>query len=284
VGELDAGGRRLKGEPRRLTLDERWDRPGGWTRDSKAVVFASNRNGQWDIFKQALDRDTAEPVVTGRGDKHDPILSPDGNLILYIQELAEGSRQIMRVPVSGGPPEVVMDGKAIKSLKCSLSPASSCVSSEESPDRKECVFTAFDPMKGRGREITRINLRKPESGYFWDLAKDGSRLAFAEDLPGSERRIQVLPLAGGEAQEIVIKRDIQMGGLAWANDGKGFFVGGYTQDALLLFVDMEGAADVLWKRAVIFLWRPACIPSPDGRHLAILSHTIDSNVWLLENF
>jgi Tol biopolymer transport system component/predicted Ser/Thr protein kinase len=284
VGELEAGGRRLKVDPRRLTLDERNDRPGGWTRDSRAVVFTSDRNGHWDIFKQALDQETAEPVVTGPGNKLNPILSPDGNLILYIQELTEGSRQIMRVPTSGGAPEVALDVKAIRGLKCSLSPASLCVLSEETPDLKQCIFTAFHPMKGRGREITRINLRQPGSGYSWDLAKDGSRLAFAEDLPGSERRIQVLPLSGGKMQEVVIRRDVRMGPLAWANDGKGFFVGGYTPDALLLFVDMEGAADVLWKRAAIFEWKPAGIPSPDGRHLAILGHTIDSNIWMLENF
>jgi hypothetical protein len=26
------------------------------------------------------------------------------------------------------------------------------------------------------------------------------------------------------------------------------------------------------------------IPSPDGRHLAIKSWTLDSNIWMMENF
>lgn len=282
VGELEAGGRRLK-NPRRLTLDERDDILGAWTRDGKAILFSSNRNGQWDIFKQALDQETAEPVVTIPGNKRDPVLSPEGDLILCIQEVAGGGRQIMRAPVSGGAPEMVLEGSAIEGLRCSWAPASLCVLNEESVDQKECIFTAFDPVKGRGRELTRIILKQPVSGYSWDLTQDGSRLAFAQDLPGSERRIQVVPLSAGKAQEVVIKRNIRMGSLAWANDGKGF-VGGLTPDPVVLFIDMGGATEVLWKGSTNFDWRPSGIPSPDGRRLAILNWNVGTNIWMLENF
>jgi hypothetical protein len=47
---------------------------------------------------------------------------------------------------------------------------------------------------------------------------------------------------------------------------------------------MDGTTDVLWKRETLFNYGPAGIPSPDGRHLAILGHTINSNIWMLENF
>ena len=82
VGEWEAGGRQFK-NPRRLTFDERQDFVGTWTRDSQAVLFSSDRDGQFDIFKQALDQETAEPVVTVPGNKFDAVLSPDGKLILY---------------------------------------------------------------------------------------------------------------------------------------------------------------------------------------------------------
>jgi Tol biopolymer transport system component len=83
VGQLEAGGRRLT-SARRLTLDERDDLPGAWTPDSKAVLFWSNRNGTFDIFRQSIDQDSAKPVVTGPGDKSWPVVSPDGLWILYI--------------------------------------------------------------------------------------------------------------------------------------------------------------------------------------------------------
>jgi hypothetical protein len=282
VGELEAGGQRLK-NPRRLTFDERMDIPSAWTRDSKAVLFSSDRNGQWGIFKQALDQETAEPVVTGPGNKHDAALSPDGSWILYLQDVTGGKTRIMRVPTSGGAPEMVLEGKGINGLKCSWSPAALCVLGEESSDRKQFIFTAFDPMKGSGRELTRVSLKQPVSPYFWDLARDALRLAFAQDVQVSERRIQILPLSGGEASEIVIKREIQMTSLAWAIDGKGFYVGSGTPGEVL-FVDMDGHTDVLWKREAFWGLGPGGLPSPNGRHLAMLGWTIDSNVWMLENF
>ena len=65
-------------------------------------------------------------------------------------------------------------------------------------------------------------------------------------------------------------------------DGKGFFVG--SSDGALLFVDMDGRSEVLWKRQTLWGIGPAGLPSPDGRRLAISAWTIDSNMWMLENF
>jgi Tol biopolymer transport system component len=110
VGELEAGGRRLN-DPRRLTLDENNDYPGRWTPDSKAVLFTSDRNGTWDIFKQALDQTEAQPIVTSADYKQGPMLSPDGSWILYLSTATAqrgpgptGLVRIMRVPTLGGAP------------------------------------------------------------------------------------------------------------------------------------------------------------------------------------
>jgi Tol biopolymer transport system component len=283
VGELEAGGRRLK-NPRRLTLDEHNDFPGGWTRDGQAVLFASDRNGQMDIFKQALDRETAEPVVTGPGDKHDPVLSPDGHLILYIQEVAGGSQRIMRAPVAGGPAEIVLEGKGINFLQCSLSPASVCVVGEENLGRKQYTVSTFDPINGRGRELTRFALESSVQQYFCNLSRDGSRLAFAQEMRGRERRIRVLPVSGGDAHEVVINRDMQMTSLDWAIDCRGIFIGSCTPAGALFFVGSDGRADELWKSVAIYGLGPRGIPSPDGRHLAMLSWATGNNVWMIENF
>ena len=54
VGEFVANASRLN-VPRRLTVDDRIDWPGGWTRDSKAIFFYSDRLGTLDLFKQTVD-------------------------------------------------------------------------------------------------------------------------------------------------------------------------------------------------------------------------------------
>jgi Tol biopolymer transport system component len=62
IGDLEPGKIRLT-PPRRLTLNERNDMPTAWTPDSKAVLFHSDRSGTWQIYRQALDQDSAEPFV-----------------------------------------------------------------------------------------------------------------------------------------------------------------------------------------------------------------------------
>src|SRR6266705_205249 len=112
VGELEKNGARLK-MPRRLTPDDRNDFPTAWTPDSRAVLFFSDRNGKWDIFKQALDKRTADSIVEGTQNYVLPRVSADGASIFYHaslkSELFSWSEpaNLMRVPISGGPPQLV---------------------------------------------------------------------------------------------------------------------------------------------------------------------------------
>ncbi len=155
LGELAAGGTRMD-PPRRLTNDEASDEPTAWTADSKAVLFVSDRDGTEGIFKQGISQDTAEPVVTGPQGVDLPRLSPDGAWILYVEipKTAVGPstpQRLMRVPVNGGVPQLVLETRNRWSLGCARAPASLCVIGEVSQDEKQLVMTAFDPERqGKG--------------------------------------------------------------------------------------------------------------------------------------
>jgi Tol biopolymer transport system component len=295
VGELEAEGRRLK-NPRRLTLEESSDFPCQWMPDGKAVLFRSNRNGTWGIYKQGLDQTTAQPVITGHDYKDWPVVSPDGSWILYLSRATADAIpnpntpvRIMQVPTSGGPPQLVLEGRGIDRLGCARSPAALCVFSERSPDLKQLIFSAFDPsQEQRRRELTRVNLKQPVLtgvSYSWDLSLDGSRLAFAQ-YDDREGRIQILSSAGREVREVNVTGWHDLTNLFWAADGKGLFVSaGAARRATLLYVDLEGHSQVIWRQRVPRYNYPARgIPSPDGRYLALLTLSNDGNVWLLENF
>ena len=84
VADFEAKARRVT-TPRHLTMHEGRDYPAAWTADSKAIVFGSSRDGQWGIFRQSLDADTALVIVTGLRQKDvvSPRVSPDGAWVLY---------------------------------------------------------------------------------------------------------------------------------------------------------------------------------------------------------
>jgi Tol biopolymer transport system component len=95
---------------RRLTLEDSHDVPLAWTADSKAVVFSSDRTGVWKLYRQALDQAQAEPLTTGPDENRFARLSPDGRWVLYSSRARDGTQfaRYIRVSISGGPPELVM--------------------------------------------------------------------------------------------------------------------------------------------------------------------------------
>ena len=289
VGELEASGHGLK-QPRRLTLDEHNDYPGEWMPDNKAVLFWSDRNGTWDIFKQALNQEAAELVVTGPDYKEKPVVSPDGSWILYLSSASRGSSavtpvRIMRVPTSGGPPQLVLEGRGISGLACARSPSALCVFSERTSDDRQLIFSAFDPVRGRGQELTRINLNQPLVNCSWDLSCDGSHLAFTQ-FDEREGCIEILPLAAKEPREVCAKGWNGLGAVDWAADGKALFVSSILSSggSALLYVDLEGRANVVWQQKLTIRALTWGTLSPNGRYLALVGYTVDINVWMLENF
>ena len=198
------------------------------------------------------------------------MVSPDGSWILYLSRATPEVNpttpvRIMRVPTSGGPPQLVLEGRGINRLSCARSPATLCVFSEESPDYKQLIFSAFEPsQEQRRRELTRVNLRQPVIGYGWDLSLDGSRLAFTQS-DEREGRIQILPLAGGEVREVNVKGWNGLSDLFWAADGKGLFVSKYqdqTGSRMLLYVDLEGRARSLAAKSFRLSYRRGASPPP----------------------
>jgi len=280
VGELQANGTRLK-SPRRLTFGEYDDAPYEWTRDSKAVVFESFRDGRWEILKQALDQDSAETLVTNKNYSV-PRLSADGFWVLYsVWPGPTSPFDLMRVPASGGRPQLVMTVRGLTFFGCARAPATLCVLEQQSPDGKQLTFISFDPTQGRGRELMKIET-DVASRYGAQLSPDGSRLAVLK-VPNLEGSIRILPLDGGAERVVKIKGWRTINSLNWAEDGKGFFCSSPSpQGVTLLHIDLEGNAQALWaQKGSHQTWG---VSSPDLKWLAIYGATIDSNVWMIENF
>jgi hypothetical protein len=268
---------------RRFASSEGWDNPLDWTGDSKEVIFASNRNGHFGIFRQSLDGDAAKPIVSGPKDVQDARVSPDGTWLLYAdstQLSSTGSLQVMRIPLAGGPPQWVLTARSFSEFRCARSPSTSCVISEVTEDRKQFVFTAFDPLQGRGPELARINIVTAAKLLHWDLSADGTRIGVIKN---AQAPIEILSLHGDAPQTIHVKDWNNFQSLNWAADVLGFFISnGVHGEGVLLHVDLQGKTHVL--RTTPGAGYTPVWPSPDGRHLIVQEFRAEGNIWTLENF
>jgi Tol biopolymer transport system component len=282
VAATNAGNRL---SPRQLTFSDAWESPATWTHDSKAIIFSSNRSGNFSIYKQALDSDIAEPLVTGPDNYFAWCLSPDGHWLLYNaltkDDTAVTPDRVMRIPITGGPAELVVTGQRdIYGVWCTRAPAMQCVISERTPDRKQLVLSALDVMKGRGQVLTQIET-EPSAEYAADLSPDGRHVVIAKSL--GEGSITILSLAGNGNQQIPVKGLTGLGSVTWAADGKGLLVTRHVQRSwTLLSVDLKGNVRELWTEVGASGF--GVVPSPDSRHLAFQSTTDIGNMWMMESF
>jgi serine/threonine protein kinase len=284
VADLDATGTRIA-NTKHFTLNDSVDAPGDWMADSKTLLLVSDQTGAYGIYRRGLDQDTAKPLVSGQKELRNARLSPDGNWVLYHRDINLQDpftpTEIVRVPVAGGSPEVVATTRADGFVLCARAPSNLCAIGESTADRKRIVFTAFDPVKGRGPEITRFDFDfTAESWQNVALSPDGTRLAFIRSPEGP---IHILTLRGQSSKEITVKGWSNLQSVDWNADGTGLFVSnGIQRGVVLLHVDLLGNAQVLWKNHGFNL--TTARPSPDGRHLAILGSTGDNNIWMMESF
>jgi eukaryotic-like serine/threonine-protein kinase len=265
-----------------LTQNQNWNIPEAWTPDSRAVFFVSNRGtGHFGIYKQALDSDVAEAIVTGQEERGGICVTPDGKWLLYDLEPQPPSKvdRIMRTPISGGQPELLLTAD-IQNLRCSISPTGRCVVAVNAPDRRQLGFAGLDPLKGRGATLATFPT-DPNFGYTWDISPDGTRLAVAQQ--DSEGRITILPLARQAPQQINLNSWRDLDHVAWAANGESLFVSSKVQQGpAVLNVELDGKARVLWTRTGGIA--TATVPSPDGRHLALFDWVSDVNLFSMQNF
>jgi Tol biopolymer transport system component len=253
----------------RLTLDERTSYPHAWTRDSRAVIFESNRNGNFDLFKQYIDQRTPQAIVATPLTEMLPQLAPDSRFLLYEarqNQIAPGSDKLMRVPVEGGTPEEVPIGGPLDEFRCALDRGKRCVL-RTAVRGEYYAYYDLDPLRGKGRELARTKWIPGILGD-WDVSPDGKYVAIPNH-DSRDARIRVVALEAGpndsRERELVLPELTDIRGLVWAADGQGWFVSvDTTVGNRLLYVYQDGQFRSLGD---IQGW---AVPSPDGRRVAFL--------------
>jgi len=93
------------GKPRRLTMESSDEVRPSWSWDKRFIYFASNRSGDWQVWKVAVEGGTALPVTKQGG--REAFESPDGKVVFYTKD-----REVFglwQAPTGGGEEVKILD-------------------------------------------------------------------------------------------------------------------------------------------------------------------------------
>ena len=262
-----------------IDADDRMDLEPAWMPDGKSILFSSDRNGTSDIFRQSLATG-AEPLVTGPGDQSGPSSRPTARG-LFLDVVGEKDHGANQTPAHAGTHRRRTGREGVRhpargAVCCARAPVLLCVVSTKdgrrrsSPHSIRCaVWVGVDSRPGGERtdvlgSVSRWN--RPGVRCQRDAACDSHRV-LARRCDARRRRPPRLA-----------------SNLAWNADGTGWVVVGINPDEnawSLYHVAPDGGTTKLLPPQ---MWMYGAAVSPDGRHIAFTSNTVDGNVWLLEDF
>ena len=269
---------------RRLTLDDRIDYAMAWTADSKAVVFYSNRNGPFHVFKQDIHSAQPTLLVGGPDDLYAPRMVPDQSAILYIVRARPndptGNAQIMRIPVDGGVSQPLLKAVGLWDAECARAPSDLCIYSTIHDGSQD--FRKFNPENGDVTDFPPGNAIG--NNFNWILAPDGLHAAWATEPDASGQiSIRILTFATGSTRDIAVPGWADLYGVDWAADSGSLWVAARNSAGSSAILHILTSGKVA--RAVDFKHHNLdwVIPSPDGRHVAVVLEVNRSNVSLIDN-
>jgi Tol biopolymer transport system component/DNA-binding winged helix-turn-helix (wHTH) protein len=298
VADIDPKTKALE-KLQRLTLDESRSRPYEWTPDGKAVLYVSDRDGEFHIFRQNIGASSPDLLVDGHDSPGILRLNPDATEILYtsVRPLQgspsappaphtpafEGQKvRLMHAPVSGGAGQLLLDADGINNFQCARAPSHMCLFSRFEKDA--LAFVQFDAATGAMKEI----FRTTDTGwqdYNWTLSPDGKLLALCREARVSQdATIRLISLSDRTERMIRINEWAGIVAFDWAADGKSFWASAILKGEArgLVNIDLHGNLKTVVNADKPFVgW---AIPSRDGKHLAMWQSTGGSNVWMLDGF
>ena len=275
---VNLGGRRLE-DVRHLVHPAPENFPHAWTADGKAIVFESNALGAYAIYKQRTDGSPAELMARSSANAVMPKVTPDGKWILFQDLVVHPVRRITgiyRIPVNGGPAELVPTSGPIDAFDCSHASTGVCVLREILG--ANIVYFALDPVLGQGAEIGRTAWTETMTGD-WNVARDGKLVAMAIHDP-QHPSIRFISIAKDSAPA---PPDLEVNGIGtlmssvWSADGAGFYVESKSATGYKLFyVDRSARAFPLREESYP-VWG---VPSPDGSEVAYGEPALNINLWI----
>jgi len=227
------------------------------------MVFASNRDGRYAIYRSALAGDGLERVYGGQGDSREPAVSPTGRLAMT-QILAGQPRGLWQLDLTARTPRLLLEDAANLS-QAAWSPAGSAIAFVSNRSGRDQIWLA-DADGSNARRLTDEPTLAAQPAW----SPDGTRLAYTAR-SGDNWDIYRLPIAGGKPARLTRAAGVDWQP-AWSPAAELIaFVSNREGTYQIYVMDAEGNA----QRPLTDLAGGAEQPrwSPDGNWIVFVGHT-----------
>jgi len=176
------------------------------------IVFATNRDGNYEIYAVNPDGSDLTRLTDTPGDDYAPFWSPDGKQIAFVSN-RDGNPEIYRMNADGSDP-----------VRLTYDPADDS-SPAWSPDGSQIAFVTWRDrnaelylMDVNGEELKRLT-ENPGRDFSPAWSPDGTKIAFLSDREW-DLNIFILTLESGQVNPFSFGSYVGSEGLSWSPDGQ----------------------------------------------------------------
>ncbi len=181
-----------------LTNNSATDWQPDWSPDGTRIVFASNRDGNFEIYVMRADGSDVRRLTNTPADNASPRWSPKGSEIVYSEQDGSNSN-LYTISVGGGDPNQITSGTGLD-----LWPS-------WSPDGGRIVYTSNKGLSANQRALFVLDLASRQIAPLTNGPKhdddpawspDGTKIAFDSDRDGEKFDLYVLDFASREVTRL----------------------------------------------------------------------------------
>ncbi len=146
-----------------------------WTPDGRNVVFSSNREGAYSLFRRPVDGSGGVERLTRSSERQFPTsVSPDGRFLAYVQQAADTVWDVWLLPLDGDPePQLVVETRFLE-VGGAFSADGAWLAYVSQESGREEIYVRPHPGPGRRWQTSTDGGREP----LWSPA--GSELFYRE--------------------------------------------------------------------------------------------------------
>ena len=182
-----------RGPPRRFTFDPAIDGFPVWSPDGSRLVFSSNRKGAFGLFEKpaSLARDEQELLVAA-DNKYAVDWSPDGRVLLYVNQDSVTGDDLWALPLEGAPTPVPVVRTTFSEDQGQFSPDGRWIAYRSNETGAREIFLRPFPGPGSQRQVSTAGGSQPR----W--RRDGKELFYI----AADNQLMAVPIRLPVANEI----------------------------------------------------------------------------------